>query len=73
MPPHVVIDPGSHAVLNLGDVAMLQVAVDRLAGLWPDARIDVLTTDPEALRRHVPRAQPLPAQGRYDATRESFA
>lgn len=68
MPPRVVIDPGSHAVLNLGDVAMLRVAVDRLAELWPDAWIGALTTDPEALRRHVPRAEPLAAEGRYEMT-----
>ena len=41
----VAIDPGSHHVLNLGDVAMLQVAVKRLGEIWPGAHIDVLTTD----------------------------
>ncbi|HEX8067188.1 MAG TPA: polysaccharide pyruvyl transferase family protein [Thermoleophilaceae bacterium] len=65
-PFRVVIDPGSHHVLNLGDVAMLQVALDRLGELWPDAHLDVLTTDPDALARHCPRARPLPAAGRYE-------
>jgi polysaccharide pyruvyl transferase WcaK-like protein len=61
----IVIDPGSHAVLNLGDIAMLQVAVRRLLELWPSAWIDVLTTRPDALARHCPEVHPLPAAGRY--------
>lgn len=64
MPTRVVIDPGSHDVLNLGDIAMLQVAVDRVGGLWPDAEVAVLTSDPDRLARHVPGTCPLPAAGR---------
>ena len=60
-----MIDPGSHAALNLGDIAMLQVAVARLRELWPGADVAVLTTDPAALRRHCPAARAVPAPGRY--------
>jgi polysaccharide pyruvyl transferase WcaK-like protein len=63
--PRVVIDPGSHAVLNLGDISMLQVAVERLRAAWPEARIGVLTTDAERLALHCPGAQAVPAAGRY--------
>ena len=63
--PRVVIDPGSHHLLNLGDVAMLQVCMARLRELWPAARIDVLTAAPDRLAEHCPDATPLPARGRY--------
>lgn len=48
---------------NMGDVAMLQVAVDRLLSLWPDARIEVLTESPSNLARYSPGAKPLPRAG----------
>jgi colanic acid/amylovoran biosynthesis protein len=51
-------------LLNLGDVAMLQVAVERFAELWPGAAIRVLTESPERLARHCPAALPLDAEGR---------
>lgn len=43
---------------------MLQVAVRRLAALWPGARIDVFTDVPDRLARLCPEASPLPAHGR---------
>ena len=61
----VLIDPSSHHLLNLGDVAMLQVCVTRLRETWPDARVDVVTEAPERLRRYSPVATPVPARGRY--------
>jgi polysaccharide pyruvyl transferase WcaK-like protein len=64
-PVRVLIDPGSHALLNLGDIAMLQVAVGRLRELWPGAAVAVLTTDPDALGRHCPGVRAVPAMGRY--------
>lgn len=50
----ILMEPlGDHS-LNLGDVAMRQVAAGRLLELWPDAEIYFLTKDsaelPEALR-----------------------
>ena len=47
----------------MGDIAMLQVAVDRLSRLWPDARIEVLTDSPSNLARYCPRAKPLSRAG----------
>lgn len=66
--PRVLIDPGSHHLLNAGDVAMLQVCVERLLDSWPGARIDVLTTAPELLAELCPSVTPLPAAGRYELT-----
>jgi colanic acid/amylovoran biosynthesis protein len=48
---------------NMGDVAMLQVAVARLLKLWPDARIEVLTDSPAGLARYCPGAIPLSRMG----------
>ncbi len=60
----VLIEPSTFDCLNMGDVAMLQVAVRRLRFHWPHARISVLTADPAALRRHCPDAHPVPVGGR---------
>jgi len=59
MPVRVLIEPlGDHA-LNLGDVAMRQVAVRRLRELWPGAELVMLTKDAEELRRAIPGVEPL--------------
>jgi len=57
------LNAGSAEYKNMGDVAMLQVAVRRLSSLWPDARIDVLTDSPSNLDRYCPGARPLPRAG----------
>ncbi len=61
----VLIDPSSHHLLNLGDVAMLQVCVTRLREAWPTARVHVVTEAPERLHAYCPVATPVPARGRY--------
>lgn len=66
MKPRILIDPSSHHLLNLGDVAMLQVCVERLRELWPAAGIGVVTDAPELLERHCLDVQAVPATGRYD-------
>lgn len=43
---------------------MLQIAVERLARLWPEASIDVITDDPVRLRACCPQARPIDAFGR---------
>jgi polysaccharide pyruvyl transferase WcaK-like protein len=57
------LNTGAAEYKNMGDVAMLQVAVDRLLSLWPDARIEVLTESPPNLARYCPGAKPLPRAG----------
>lgn len=58
------MEPNAHHLLNVGDVAMLEVAVDRLSALWPEASIQVITENPERLRRFCPVARPVDAAGR---------
>jgi len=45
----IVIEPGSYDSANLGDTAMLAVALERLRRLWPDAEVIVHAVDGEAL------------------------
>ena len=45
----ILIDFGCYDLLNMGDVAMLQVAVTRFYKLWPNAVIDVITDSPDQL------------------------
>ncbi len=52
----ILVDQSGYELLNLGDAAMLQVCVNRLQTLWPDAEIDVLTRSPERLEQFCPGA-----------------
>lgn len=60
----IAIEPGSYSLTNMGDVAMLQVAVRRLRALLPLAELRVFTNDPGALRAYCPEAVAEPAAGR---------
>jgi colanic acid/amylovoran biosynthesis protein len=60
----IIIDPSTLDCLNMGDVAMLQVAVRRLRRKLPGASIQVLTNDPVELARLCPHAKPLAVAGR---------
>jgi polysaccharide pyruvyl transferase WcaK-like protein len=61
---NILVEPNAHHLENMGDVAMLQIAVERLAERWPEATIRVLTDKPDVLRRFCPAAEPVPAAGR---------
>src|SRR5438552_101517 len=58
-PMRILVEPGSYSCLNMGDVAMLQVAVSRFIALWPEARISIVTQAAELLRSHCPAAIPV--------------
>jgi polysaccharide pyruvyl transferase WcaK-like protein len=60
----IVVDPSTLSCSNMGDVAMLQVAVQRLNALWPSAEIHVFTEAPSALAIHCPKVCALSHQGR---------
>jgi colanic acid/amylovoran biosynthesis protein len=60
----ILVDNSGYELTNFGDVAMLQVAVARLADLWPEARIEVLTTAPKLLKQFCPQAVPVSGEGR---------
>jgi polysaccharide pyruvyl transferase WcaK-like protein len=60
----ILVEPNAHHLQNMGDVAMLQVAIERLQDLWPEASIEVITDAPALLARYCPRVAPIPAAGR---------
>lgn len=49
---------------NMGDVSMLQVAVARLSGVFPEASLEVLTDSSANLSKFCPRAKALDNLGR---------
>lgn len=53
----VLFDQGVFDLRNMGNVALLQVAVERIGGLWPEATLDVLTSAPHVLRLYCPGAR----------------
>lgn len=60
----ILVEPSDYVLLNAGDTAMLQVAILRLAKLWPEAIIQVFTNAPDLLPIFSPNAIPLDAKGR---------
>jgi len=66
------LNQGEAEYLNYGDVAMLQVAVKRLLGLFPRADIEVITESGENLSKYCPGAQPLSRRGRNIWVGDSF-
>jgi polysaccharide pyruvyl transferase WcaK-like protein len=50
----ILIEPSGYACRNMGDLAMLQVAVERLQRRWPEAEIAAFTAAPERLRYYAP-------------------
>jgi polysaccharide pyruvyl transferase WcaK-like protein len=55
----VLVDPGCYNLLNMGGVAMMQVALGRVHARWPGADIAVLTDEPALLARHFPYVRPV--------------
>jgi colanic acid/amylovoran biosynthesis protein len=55
----ILIDQAVYDQRNKGNVSLLQAAIDRLAELWPDAEISVLTEAPYLLRLYCPRVYPV--------------
>lgn len=62
----ILVEPGSYSCLNMGDVALLQVAVTRLSELWPEAHIEVVTEAPARLQTYCPGVTPILASGGRD-------
>lgn len=60
----ILVEPGSYTCMNMGDVAMMQVCVSRLAELWPGANIQVVTQAPERLPIFCPNAEPILESGK---------
>jgi len=60
----ILVDNGAYDCANFGDVAMMQVTVSRLHSAWPNASIEVITDNHEALAKYCADAKPVPAKGR---------
>src|SRR5438128_2693198 len=60
----ILIEPGSYTCMNMGDVAMMQVCVSRVAELWPGAHLQVVTQAPERLASFCPNAEPILESGK---------
>jgi polysaccharide pyruvyl transferase WcaK-like protein len=66
------LNTGAGEYQNMGDVSMLQVAVNRLLKLWPSPCVQVLTGSPENLAKYCPGAKPLTRAGRNLWVGDSF-
>ena len=62
----IFILPGTLHCNNLGDLAMLQVALQRLGKIWPNAVFFVLTGAEAKLKIYCPEAVPVPVHGARD-------
>lgn len=60
----IFVEPGSYHCENMGDVAMMQIAVERLRCLWPRAEIQIVTSRPDRLASLCPSAIPAPLNER---------
>jgi colanic acid/amylovoran biosynthesis protein len=60
----ILVETSNYHCTNLGDVAMLQVTVNRLRALWPAASVEVLSADPDALAKYCPGTAAIPWSGR---------
>jgi colanic acid/amylovoran biosynthesis protein len=61
----ILIDVSSQHHRNVGDVAMLQVALQRFRCLWPERPLLVLSDAPERLATLCPQATYVPTAGRF--------
>lgn len=68
----VIVEPGTFTSLNLGDLAMLQVAICRLQAALPSAELRVFTQDAAALEEHCPGTLPLSDDARREWYAERF-
>ncbi len=65
---HILLDTGlgkgPEEYGNMGDISMLQVAIDRLHHLFPETSLEVLTDSADNLARVCPMAKPVDNRGR---------
>jgi colanic acid/amylovoran biosynthesis protein len=60
----IIVESGSLGCHNMGDVAMMQVAVERIKEFWPDSQIEIVTSRPDLLTRFCPSVVPIPTHER---------
>lgn len=61
----ILIENSGYRLTNMGDLAMLQIAVSRLKALWPGALIEVFTIRPDLLTKFCPEVRPLVVAGSF--------
>ncbi len=61
---NILVDSCAYTCQNVGDMAMLSVAVSRLRELWPEATIQVITDAPDRVAALCGNVQPVPVRGR---------
>ena len=64
----ILFDQGVFDLRNKGNVALLQVAVERIHRMWPDARLEVMTSAPHVLRLYCPVAEAVSPDGEHGTT-----
>jgi colanic acid/amylovoran biosynthesis protein len=64
-PLRIVVDPSGYTSSNIGDTAMLEVALGRLRSFWPLARLQVLFLERQWIEASDPPAEFLDAWGPY--------
>ncbi|MGJ0490488.1 polysaccharide pyruvyl transferase family protein [Methylobacter sp.] len=62
--PKILIDNSGYELRNMGDVAMLVVAVQRIYEMYPDADLHIFTTEVDRLKKFVPGVKPVTLKGR---------
>ncbi|MGH9564308.1 MAG: polysaccharide pyruvyl transferase family protein, partial [Terracidiphilus sp.] len=64
MRKRIIVESGGYGLYNMGDIAMLQVAVERIAEFWPSAQVEVTISRPNLLARFCPQVMPISADER---------
>lgn len=57
----ILIEPSGYALANMGDVSMLQAAVQRIRRILPRSELRVVTTAPDRLQKLCPGCLPVDA------------
>jgi len=67
----ILFDTAVYDLSNKGNVAMLQAAVNRIAGLWPEASIRIIAQGSQRVRLYFPKCEGVdPYLGRVSKGRE---
>lgn len=64
MAVRVLVEPSDYIIRNIGDTAMLEVALSRMSTMWPKATIQVFTDVPSTFPCYGPNVVPLDSSGR---------
>jgi polysaccharide pyruvyl transferase WcaK-like protein len=60
----ILLEPSDYILRNAGDMAMMEVAVERLRRLWPHASIEIFSDAPDRMPDYGKNVRALSAEGR---------